>query len=292
DQGSWVRLHWTQSPLDAPAFSNLICCYEVQRRPTAAPGDPWVSVGEHPASAEPTYELIVETAADSTSGDPALYRFRVLAKAASEPAEWISNEMDGHSVDNLAPPAPASVTGSISSGIATFFWPAVNVPDLDHYSVYRGTEAVPPTDGAHRIGTTTLTGYNDSPGYFAHYVVSAVDVHGNEGGATSFVPINAAGVDDRPAPGVLTVGQPTPSPMADRMSLSLGLPRDMNVTADVVDAQGRLLRRLSDGVVAAGWFTLSWDARDAQGRQAPAGIYFILVRTPAGEHIRRLAVLP
>jgi len=292
DQGSFVRLHWTQSPLDDPAFANLLCCYEVQRRPSAAPGDPWTSVGETPVSATPAYELVVPTLSDSTAGDPALYRFRVLAKAASEPAEWISNEMDGHSVDNLAPPAPASVSGSISSGFATFFWPAVNAPDLDHYAVYRGIEPAPPLDAAHRIGTTTLTGYNDAPGYFAHYLVSAVDVHGNEGAATSFVPINAAGVNDRPAPGALTVGQPTPSPMADRMSMSLGLPRDMNVTADVVDAQGRLLRRLNDGVVTAGWFTLSWDARDAQGRQAPAGIYFILVRTPAGERIRRLALLP
>jgi len=76
------------------------------------------------------------------------------------------------------------------------------------------------------------------------------------------------------------------------MSMSLGLPRDMNVTVDVVDAQGRLLRRISDGVRSAGWLSLTWDARDARGGQAPAGIYFIRVRTPAGERIRRLALLP
>jgi hypothetical protein len=292
DQGGFVRLHWTPSPLDDPAFPGLLCCYEVQRRPSAAPGDPWTTVGETPVSDSPSYELLVPTPADSSAAGPALFRFRVVAKAASEPAEWDSNELDGHSVDNLPPPPPASVSGSISSGIATFFWPAVSVPDLDHYAVYRGVEDAPPTDAAHRIGTTTNTGYNDSPGYFAHYLVSAVDVHGNEGSATAFVPVNSAGVDDRPAPGVLTVGSPTPSPMSGSMSMSLGLPRDMNVSVDVVDAQGRLLRRLRDGVTPAGWLTVSWDARDARCQRARAGIYFVRVRTPAGERIRRLAVLP
>ena len=292
DQGGSVRVHWTQSPLDDPAFPGLLCCYEVQRRPSTAPGDPWTVAGETPVSALPSYELLVPTPADSTAAGPALFRFRVVAKASSETAEWTSNEMDGYAVDNLAPPAPASVSGSISSGLATFFWPAVNAPDLDHYAIYRAIEAVPPTDAAHRIATTTNTGYNDSPGFFAHYVVSAVDVHGNEGAATEFVPVNSAGVDDRPAPGVLTVGSPTPSPMSGSMSMSLGLPRDMNVSVDVVDAQGRLLRRLHDGVASAGWLTLSWDARDARGQQAPAGIYFIRVRTAAGERIRRLAILP
>jgi len=74
--------------------------------------------------------------------------------------------------------------------------------------------------------------------------------------------------------------------------LPVGLPHDMNVIVDVVDAQGRLLRRLNDGIADAGWLTVSWDARDGQGRQAPAGIYFVRVRTPAGERIRRLALLP
>jgi len=180
----------------------------------------------------------------------------------------------------------------MSSGLATFFWPAVNVPDLDHYAIYRGIEDVPPTDPAHRIATTTNTGYNDSPGYFAHYLVTAVDVHGNEGAATAFVPINSAGVGDRPAPGALTVGRPTPSPMTGAMSMAIGLPRAMSVTVDVVDAQGRFLRRLNDGVASAGWLNVSWDARDAQGRQAAAGIYFVRVRTSAGEQIRRLALLP
>jgi len=293
DQGSKVTVQWNRSSLDNGGEPDLLCCYQVQRRLTANPGDPWVAAGDEIGSIENlTYSQVVSTSADATALDPAQFQFRVVARTGDDSAEWISAEDQGHSIDNLAPPAPASVSGSMSSGLATFFWPAVNVPDLDHYAIYRGIEDVPPTDPAHRIATTTNTGYNDSPGYFAHYLVTAVDVHGNEGAATAFVPINSAGVGDRPAPGALTVGRPTPSPMTGAMSMAIGLPRAMSVTVDVVDAQGRFLRRLNDGVASAGWLNVSWDARDAQGRQAAAGIYFVRVRTSAGEQIRRLALLP
>jgi hypothetical protein len=292
DEGSMVLVTWDPSPLDGPAAPGFIGWYRIQRQPLSPPGAAWMDNQLYQAVQAPLYQLAGNTAADSTGSDPADYRWRVVALAAADTLSWVSNEVLGHSVDNLAPPAPASVSGSIASGFATFFWPAVDVPDLDHYTVYRAADAAPPIDAAHRIGTTTNTGYNDSPGYFAHYSVTALDVHGNEGAATALTPSNTTGTDGRPVPGALTVGQPTPSPMATSMSMSLGLPRDMNVTVDVVDAQGRLLRRISDGVRSAGWLSLTWDARDARGGQAPAGIYFIRVRTPAGERIRRLALLP
>jgi hypothetical protein len=291
DQGARVLVTWDPSPLEE-ADPGLVVSYQIQRQPPVPPGAPCTADQTYPAVQAPQYQLIADTPTDATATDPAVYRFRVVAFGAGGSLEWDSNEIEGHSVDNIGPPAPGSVSGSMSSGFATFFWPAVSAADLDHYAVYRATDAAPPIDAAHRVGTTTLTGYSDSPGYFAHYSVTAVDVHGNEGAATAFVPNNTTGTDGRPLPGALTVGNPTPSPMASGMSMSLGLPHDMSLTVDVVDAQGRLTRRLRDGVATAGWLTVSWDARDTQGRQAPAGMYFVRVRTAAGERIRRLALLP
>jgi hypothetical protein len=51
------------------------------------------------------------------------------------------------------------------------------------------------------------------------------------------------------------------------------------------------VRRIADGERPAGWAELTWDARDAAGRQAAAGMYFIRVRTPDGERIKRLVLL-
>jgi len=293
DQGSQVQVHWNRSPMDGTTFPAVLCCYQVQRRPSTPPGSAWVAAAsEVTGLGYPDYTQVVATTADATASDPALFSFRVMARTEDDSAEWLSNEVQGASVDNIAPPAPASVTGTISSGFATFFWPAVNAPDLDHYAVYRGLEALPPIDDAHRVGTPTLPGFSDAPGYYANYRVTAVDVHGNEGAATLFVPSNTTGVDGGAPPAALSVGNPTPSPMRRQMSMSLGLPRPMSATVEVVDAQGRVVRRLHDGVSQAGWLLITWDAADARGRDVPAGIYFVRVRTPEGERIKRLALLP
>ena len=290
DQGGFIQVAWDRSPLEV-ASPGLLCCYELERRASTTPAAPWDDLGTIPATVSPSYELRVSTPADSTTSDPALFSYRVVAQAAGDTAQWISNEVDGHSVDNIPPPAPASISGVIFSGTATLFWPAVTAPDLAHYAVYRGLEALPPTDALHRIGTTTATSYNDSAGYFTNYRVSAVDTHGNQSPGTLFVPLNPAGVSGRSAPPALAVGNPTPSPMGQWMSMSLGLPHAMSVEIEVLDAQGRLVRRLGGGEWPAGWFILTWDARASNGHLSDSGIYFVRVRTPATERIRRLVVL-
>ena len=293
DEGASVRVSWDRSPLDVGASPGLVCCYEIERRPPSPPTAPWTGLAEVPVNQSLMYERVVSTPADSVLGDPALYRYRVATKAIDDPAVvWVSDEVEGYSVDNLSPAAPTSVSGSIASGFATLFWPAVSAPDVAQYRIYRGLESIPPTDAAHRIATTTATGYTDAPGFFANYRVTAVDVHGNEGQGTLFVPVNPADVDGRPAPQVLTVGAPTPSPMSQRMSFSLGLPRAMNVTVEILDPQGRLVRGLAGGVWPAGWFRIVWDARDSAGHGAAAGIYFLRVRTSEGEKTRRQVLLP
>jgi uncharacterized repeat protein (TIGR02543 family) len=290
DQGGHVQVLWNRSSVDVSALSGLLCCYEVERRSIS--GGAWANVGSLAASSSPVYGLAVPTPDDSSASGSALFDFRVVADAAGDTTRWISIEVQGYSVDNLAPPAPASVSGVIASGFASLSWAAVSAADFAHYSVYRGLEDLPPTDAAHLIGTTTATTYNDSPGHFAHYRVTALDVHGNESPGTLFVPFNSADVPGRPAPKVVSIGSPFPSPMARSMSMTLGLPRTMTATVDVLDSQGRLLRRLCEGEKPAGWLTLSWDARDANGHATAAGMYFVRVQTPEARSVRRLVLVP
>ena len=106
------------------------------------------------------------------------------------------------------------------------------------------------------------------------------------------MPFNPADVPGRPAPKVLSVGSPFPSPMGHSMSMTLGLPHPMNTTVDVLDSQGRVVHRLCEGDKPAGWLTLSWDARDAGGHQSAAGMYFVRVQTPEGRSVRRLVLIP
>jgi hypothetical protein len=292
DQGSFVTVGWHSSSIDTGTVPGLLRSYQIQRRPLSPPGAAWVWIDSVAAGSLVSYSHAVATTADSTTLDPAVFRYRVVAQANGDTSQWVSNEVDGHSVDNLAPSAPASVSGAIASGFASLFWPAVGAADLAGYRIYRGLEESPPTDAAHLVGTTTGTTFSDTPSYFAHYRVTAFDVHGNDSPGTLFVPINPADVPGKPAPKVLSVGNPSPSPMARSMSMTLGLPRAMRATVDVMDSQGRLVRRLCGGERPAGWLTLSWDARDVAGHESAPGMYFIRVLTPEGRSVRRVVVIP
>jgi len=69
-----------------------------------------------------------------------------------------------------------------------------------------------------------------------------------------------------------------PNPFQGRTALHLFLPqRDGGVEAEVFDAGGRRVRELHAGALEAGDHVLSWDARDAQGRLVPSGLYFVRV---------------
>jgi hypothetical protein len=59
--------------------------------------------------------------------------------------------------------------------------------------------------------------------------------------------------------------------------------------ATVVDAAGRKVRPLGSGSGSPG--TLRWDARDAQGRTVPAGVYWVRVTVGDRDATRRLVLL-
>jgi sugar lactone lactonase YvrE len=292
DQGSFVTVRWQPSPIDTGSVPGFLCCYEIQRRNLSPAVTPWAVVDTVGATSLAGYTHNVSTPADSTLLDPAVFGYRVIALANADTSQWVSNEVNGYSVDNLAPPAPVTVGGSIASGFANLVWSGVSATDLSGYHIFRGPTQSVPTDAAHLVGTTTTPTFNDSPGFFAYYRVTAFDIHGNDSPGTLFVPFNPAGVPDRPAPKVLSIGDPSPSPMQRTMSMTLGLPHVMGATVDVLDSQGRLVRRLCAGEQPAGWLRLSWDARDAKGRQSAAAMYFVRVQTKEGRSVKRIVLLP
>ncbi|MBI1798478.1 MAG: hypothetical protein HYR73_02200 [Candidatus Eisenbacteria bacterium] len=69
--------------------------------------------------------------------------------------------------------------------------------------------------------------------------------------------------------------------IAGAPAFHFGLARAGRASILLYDVSGRLVRRLADGVYAAGDHVMPWDGRDAQGRAAPAGVYFARVRLGA-----------
>lgn len=75
-----------------------------------------------------------------------------------------------------------------------------------------------------------------------------------------------------------------PNPFNPSATIRFDLVRDGVVTLRAYDVQGRLVRTIADGFVAAGTREVGWDGRDDSGRALPSGTYFL--RLVAGTESR------
>jgi choice-of-anchor B domain-containing protein len=71
---------------------------------------------------------------------------------------------------------------------------------------------------------------------------------------------------------------PLANPFQSSTSLRITLDGRRDVRLEVVDAEGRRVRRLLDGSLATGTHDVSWDGRDLLGRPVEPGVYFVNLR--------------
>lgn len=87
--------------------------------------------------------------------------------------------------------------------------------------------------------------------------------------------------------------RPRPNPSFGGAQLAFTLPAAARVTLDVLDVQGRLVRRVHDGALAAGPHARTWDGRNARGDRVGAGVYFARLAHADGRVVTaRLVRLP
>jgi carboxypeptidase T len=72
-------------------------------------------------------------------------------------------------------------------------------------------------------------------------------------------------------------------------TLQLDLPRSGDVTVEIFNARGQVVRALASGHHDSGEHRLTWDGRDSDGRHSASGVYF--VRARAGSDIVTARVL-
>lgn len=84
----------------------------------------------------------------------------------------------------------------------------------------------------------------------------------------------------------------SPSPARGGTQLSFTLPQGAGRTRLAIYAvDGRRVRTLEDGVLAAGRHTSAWDLRDASGGAVPAGLYFARLESGTRKADRRVVVV-
>jgi hypothetical protein len=323
DEGGAVKLSWNASYLDQQSNPELDV-YDVLRSvPTAAAGlmrangarirragdgegDPrpgdllvmssaaateyWEFLGSvTPRHYLSGYSYVAPTLGDSVGGSNPSTAFMVVGRNSTTTMWWPSRSKSGYSVDDLAPAAPAPLTGQFGSGTMHLYWNPNTEPDLAGYRLYRGSTAGFVPGPGNLIAAPPDTGYADPAGSAFYYKLSAVDVHGNESPVATLSPTGLVGVDP-PAAADLSFATPSPNPASRGVSFRFMLPAAAHVRLSVFDAGGRLVRELASGSRAAGEHIEAWDLRDADGRAAGAGLYFARLDTPSRSLTRRIAV--
>lgn len=82
-----------------------------------------------------------------------------------------------------------------------------------------------------------------------------------------------------------------PNPFNPSVQISFVTAVHDRVDARIYDAAGRHVATLLSETLAAGSHTIAWNGRDAQGRAAASGVYFLRVRVATAEETMKLVLL-
>jgi hypothetical protein len=81
-----------------------------------------------------------------------------------------------------------------------------------------------------------------------------------------------------------------PNPFNPETTIKYVIQSDEQVTAQIFDVQGKLVRSLLNDYLSAGTHTIRWDGLSEKGTQVPSGIYFIRLNAGAETVSKRLVL--
>ena len=93
------------------------------------------------------------------------------------------------------------------------------------------------------------------------------------------------------AAGQVRLARPYPTPFTTEARIAFSLGEAADISLEVFDVKGRLIRKLAEGRHAAGLHSVAWDGRDRSGAEAAPGVYFIRCASPAGNQVRRAVLV-
>jgi len=284
DQGNQVYLLFRRSGYDRGGLRSSES-YSVERMD----GGTWTMVASGVAYGQDSYQYLVPTLRDSTSGDPGLTEFRVIA--GMDEGVFIGDPAWGYSVDNIAPHIPTGFTVLWNPAESQLSWSASEDEDFAYFKIFRGDSLDFEPSPGNLVHETPGTGWlDDSAEHGIFYKLSAVDDSGNEGGAAAAEIVTGAG--DPQGASRLALHACVPNPFNPFTTIGFELPSPSeDLSLEVYDVAGRKLRVLVRGPQSAGRHEYSWDGKDDGGRESASGIYFFRLRTEQGTRVRKAVLL-
>ena len=119
-------------------------------------------------------------------------------------------------------------------------------------------------------------GMNDNAGY-RKYDDTTPGGGGQSGGSTDL-------------PKVLSLSQPRPNPARTGLNIKYALPRQACASVKLYDITGKLVATLATGVQNPGFYSLTWNRKNAKGRSVASGVYFCTLAAE-GQRFSRKVVL-
>ncbi len=254
----------------------------------------WELVGTEAAQGLAGYSFSASTRADSVVSATGTEYFMVMAHDQSDSyIAFQSNVGSGHSVDNLAPAAPLLLMAQRVGADVQLKWNGVHLRDLRDYSVYRATSSgVTPVPGNFLASNAdTVLVDAGAPTTTLYYIVTAYDVHNNQGAPSNEAHVSATtGVGSTPSITALTVLQNHPNPFTGSTELQIGLPATSDVEVEIFDVAGRRVSTLAFKGQPAGWHGVPFSGLDSRGAALASGVYFYRVHA-AGQTVTRKMVI-
>lgn len=252
----------------------------------------WELIGEEDATYRYAYAFTASTSFDSTAANAATHRFQVVSHV-NQFINWPSNILTGRSVDNLAPPAPLFLTAQRIGNYVYLKWNGVHLPDLDKYTVYRATSSgvTPIVPNFLADDTDTLLTDTTAPATALYYIVTATDVHQNQGPKSNEASVGAASsTGNLPPITALTVLQNFPNPFTGQTRLQVGLPARSDVRVDIYDVAGRRVRTVVLPGREKGWNLLPLSAKNDANASLSSGVYFYRVHAGGATVTRKMVI--
>ena len=122
----------------------------------------------------------------------------------------------------------------------------------------------------------------------ATLTATAVDASNNMTSVTASAMFPAPKESGRTESVDIFLSQNYPNPFNPSTSIRFSLPLAQSVTLFVHDLLGRPVATLMQGTLQAGWHSVEWDGRDANGLSVPSGAYIYTLRTAAGTTSRQM----
>jgi hypothetical protein len=260
------------------------------------PTGTWELVGSFGASQADEYIYRAPTLVDS-SGHEDNYSVFTIAAMTTDPSVWFVSAPDsGCSVDNLAPAPPMALAGAQTfapEGLQ-LTWDPNTENDLWYYAVYRGTGTLPVPSMAQLVATPQGPEYFDEDwdwqaGFW--YLVSAVDIHGNESAHAILSHENVTGVGSTPGSNAMFLAQNYPNPFNPSTTIAFGLEEGEFVDLRIYDAAGRLVDVLVSEARPAGLYTEAWKGRSRSGSDAASGVYYYKLTVGDSAKTRKMILL-